>query len=1032
VTRFARVAAPGRGTLARLSIAVPYARCAPETRSPVAADTASRIARTVCPGARARATAADRLASGRLLRQAAAERDARVSADALHALALADLAQPDAPDAAIARAVVGLHAAARVAGSPASVLTDLSAAYLTRAELRQEPRDLYQAIESAAEAVERAPGDAPARFNLALALEGAHLSEQAALAWRDYLRRDAASPWAAEARARLAALAPPSPPDVERWARTRDAAGALALAERAPQEARLYGWEVALPEWGDAVLRNDAAAAARALDAAARLGAALTLRGRDRSLDDAVRTVRAAAPRRLRALAAAHRRYGEAQALYRDTRYGESAALLTRAEEEATAAGADALRVWCTVFHPMALGNAGAPDAAERGLHAALAALDAARHPAAAGRAAWMLGTTRYRLGRSEDALRALRAADAHLARAGEREHLGFVRGLQMQAYGALGRRAETYRALHDALRLLRDYRASYWTHGILYVAALAVAQDGLPRAAEYVQAEGVGVAGRTGRAIDLAEARLAYVRLRAARGVPDAARGLEGADALVGDIPSGRMRRWLAADLRLSQAMTTLRGQGGAELAALDSVVHFFGDPPFPGRLIPALVTRAERRLTRGDTSGAARDLEEASERLARQGGATGSIPLRASLLRSARHVTDRVVMLHVGRGRPIDALRALERGRVALGAARDTGATALVAPPGVAVLDLAVVGDTLLAWAIAGREVTFTRLPVDASRLARTADTARAALELGLSASAAVPALERLYDLLLRPLGWALGPDSGPLVLITDGELAGVPFAALRDARRGRYLVEMREVRHALDLHSALASVAGGADAAARGQATPVRSSPEVVLVGDPAFDAAAFPALGRLDGAGAEVEELGALYPSATRLADRGATGQAVRRVIRRARVLHWAGHAVVDDEEPDRSQLVLAPDSGRDGFAALAASEIAALDLRALRLAVLSACETARERSGHASGVDGLAGAFLAGGAQGVVASLWRVSDARTRPFMLRFHRAYRAHGDAGRALREAQLALLRAPDPALRAPATWAAFRYLGR
>jgi CHAT domain-containing protein len=86
---------------------------------------------------------------------------------------------------------------------------------------------------------------------------------------------------------------------------------------------------------------------------------------------------------------------------------------------------------------------------------------------------------------------------------------------------------------------------------------------------------------------------------------------------------------------------------------------------------------------------------------------------------------------------------------------------------------------------------------------------------------------------------------------------------------------------------------------------------------------------------------------------------------------------------------------------------------------------------RTGPGRAAGLSGLAGAFIAAGAGGAVGSLWEVDDARTRPLMVAFHQAYRATENGPAALRQAQLSLLRTRNPALRSPATWAAFRYVG-
>jgi CHAT domain-containing protein len=62
----------------------------------------------------------------------------------------------------------------------------------------------------------------------------------------------------------------------------------------------------------------------------------------------------------------------------------------------------------------------------------------------------------------------------------------------------------------------------------------------------------------------------------------------------------------------------------------------------------------------------------------------------------------------------------------------------------------------------------------------------------------------------------------------------------------------------------------------------------------------------------------------------------------------------------------------------------------------------------------------------------VGSLWDVEDGSTRTLMVQLHREYRASGDGPGALRAAQLHLLGSGDETLRSPATWAAFRYMGR
>jgi CHAT domain-containing protein len=136
-------------------------------------------------------------------------------------------------------------------------------------------------------------------------------------------------------------------------------------------------------------------------------------------------------------------------------------------------------------------------------------------------------------------------------------------------------------------------------------------------------------------------------------------------------------------------------------------------------------------------------------------------------------------------------------------------------------------------------------------------------------------------------------------------------------------------------------------------------------------------------------------------------------------------------VFDDARPERSYLVLAPDA-RDDAGRLTAADLARLDLRNVRLVVLSACRTVRSGRTRASGYTGLSGALLAAGAEGTVGSLWDVDDRATAALMASFHQAYSRIPDAASALRRAQLSLLRVDDPSLRSPAAWAAFRYAGR
>jgi CHAT domain-containing protein len=164
----------------------------------------------------------------------------------------------------------------------------------------------------------------------------------------------------------------------------------------------------------------------------------------------------------------------------------------------------------------------------------------------------------------------------------------------------------------------------------------------------------------------------------------------------------------------------------------------------------------------------------------------------------------------------------------------------------------------------------------------------------------------------------------------------------------------------------------------------------------------------------------------------LAGSNATRPAFTAAAARATIVHLAGHAIVDDERPDAAIVPLAPTSDPADAGYLTTQDIRAMNLSSTRLVVLSACESGSFRSQRYGGLDGLSGAFIAAGVKGVVGSLWRVDDLSTTDLMAAFYDSYRSGGDAARALQAAQLRLLRSPNAALRSPAAWAAFRYVGR
>ncbi|HKQ96608.1 MAG TPA: CHAT domain-containing protein, partial [Candidatus Polarisedimenticolia bacterium] len=164
---------------------------------------------------------------------------------------------------------------------------------------------------------------------------------------------------------------------------------------------------------------------------------------------------------------------------------------------------------------------------------------------------------------------------------------------------------------------------------------------------------------------------------------------------------------------------------------------------------------------------------------------------------------------------------------------------------------------------------------------------------------------------------------------------------------------------------------------------------------------------------------------LYGNSVVLVGEDATRENVTAAIGRAPILHLATHAVAVPNEPAKSYLALASSATGSGFLSL--GDITRSSLISTSVVMLSGCRTAV--AAHGAPISSLALAFLAAGAPNVVGALWTVDDeGSTAMLTTEFHRALRAGAPPAAALREAQLALIRSPDPRFRSPSAWSGFQ----
>jgi CHAT domain-containing protein len=319
--------------------------------------------------------------------------------------------------------------------------------------------------------------------------------------------------------------------------------------------------------------------------------------------------------------------------------------------------------------------------------------------------------------------------------------------------------------------------------------------------------------------------------------------------------------------------------------------------------------------------------------------------------------------------------------------------------------------------------------------------------------------------FEAVSRALGQTLLGRAAPLLgekrllIILDGPLQSVPFAALqlpkppdRGAPDSSAADKRADFEPLIARHEIIYEPSASTVAAIR-QEGDRRAAPELAaaIIADPVFSSGAARAAppdgervreGVRGGSGEKAaraaaelnlmprgapvppllssgEEARAIYdiarPEGAWLAVRFKANRetATSPQLARYQVVHFSTHALLNDERPDLSGIVLSLVDERgnpqDGFLQL--YEIYNLNLP-VDLVVLSACQTAVGREVKGEGLISLMRGFMSAGARRVAATLWEVDDEATTELMKQFYlnMLRDKHQPAAAAMRSAQLSL----------------------
>ena len=635
------------------------------------------------------------------------------------------------------------------------------------------------------------------------------------------------------------------------------------------------------------------------------------------------------------------------------------------------------------------------------------------RYPWLTARSLYAIGQTFYRRGRIYEAAEAFRAAQAGLRRTNDAAGEALMHSLLANVLAMAGETNLALRHYLDAVRLpappigdrrrrqLGDLTVFLLRHG--FVSTTELILDELDRwpttdegRVEAATLRGVIQARRGNAAAASAEFGRAHAL---SNRVVDATVRAEALNALA--VAEAGVRRYAPA----------------APLADLDAAIARHEKFEHSAMLPQLLLERGALLEARGQREGAKNDYLRAMAQLELRALRVDEMLMGFGIDADLDSPFDRAIALMLNDGQTAEALNVADRSatlRISALYARSAGLRDPFRPrrekldgdllataraflhPDQTLIFQHLLPDELISWIVSPSRLDVVRRRVRAARLiARVGDLVSHHLDS--------QAADDVSNILLRDWIERVTPES-TVIIVPPPDLTSVPYPMLTTAARQPFIA-----RNAIVTAPSL-----------RGWVRAKRTDAARTMAIVPFFAAAPRPGGERLPLPLAEEEVRLASRAYAKAVVDVAATRA---RFLERApsfAIVHFAGHATINPQQPLLSALVFQPGEPQ----LLYVHELEERSFQNARLVVLSGCETGVAPQPTMS----IAHALLDQGVPSVVYTSWPVPDEAAKEFALAFHRAIAAGESRAAALREADLSLLRNhPNQ----PDWWAAFEISG-
>ncbi len=289
-----------------------------------------------------------------------------------------------------------------------------------------------------------------------------------------------------------------------------------------------------------------------------------------------------------------------------------------------------------------------------------------------------------------------------------------------------------------------------------------------------------------------------------------------------------------------------------------------------------------------------------------------------------------------------------------------------------------------------------------------------------------------KRLFNKIMAPLLEVMPSGVERLILVPHGNLYRLPFSALHDGKQ--FLIQRYALSY-LPTTSLIPVLTFDRSKTAEQDKKPgylvsaisdySATRAEGLMLSARLRSAAGLDDLSYTMEEAKKIFDLGSEHAENSRLLTNQEVKDSLPELFSRYPIVHFAGHAVFNPEEPLASGLVLS-----DGSILTAAAILQGNVLRTHcgKLLVLSACQTGVNTVTLGGEILGLARALMYAGMPNLILSLWEVADRSTANLMQDFHKCWQAGKlSIAAALQEAQKKAIADKQPIH----AWAPFIHMG-